>query len=71
MITDKQKHFFEKLKERYGSQSLPSFEIIAKDFGFKHKNSVWQYFNKLKEASLIKEEIKNFHPARILWGNTF
>ena len=68
MITNKQKQFFEKLKERYGLQSLPSFEIIAKDFGFKHKNSVWQYFNKLKEASLIKEENNKFFIPHELFG---
>ena len=41
MLTDKQKTFFEKLKETYGQEMLPSFDTIAKDFGFKHKNSVW------------------------------
>ena len=39
MVTEKQKIFFEKLKESYGKEALPSFDIIAKDFGFKHKNS--------------------------------
>lgn len=61
MITNKQKEFFEKLKERYGQQPLPSFEIIARDFGFKHKNSVWQYFNKLKEFGFIQEENNKFY----------
>ena len=60
MLTEKQKTFFEKLKELYGQEILPSFEIIAKEFGFKHKNSVWQYFNKLKEENLIYEKITNF-----------
>lgn len=55
MSTEKQKTFFENLKKLYGKEPLPSFEKIAKDFGFKHKNSVWQYFNKLKEEDLIQE----------------
>jgi len=54
MITEKQKLFFEKLKKLYGKDPIPSFEKIAHDFDFNHKNSVWQYFNKLKEAGLIK-----------------
>ncbi len=53
MLTRKQKDFFEKLKSLYGKDPLPSFERIALDFGFKHKNSVWQYFNKLKEVGFI------------------
>ncbi|MEI8390823.1 MAG: hypothetical protein WCG23_13175 [bacterium] len=55
MLTEKQKIFFEKLKELYGKEPLPSFEKIATEFNFKHKNSVWQYFNKLKEADLVRE----------------
>jgi len=53
MLTKKQKDFFEKLKSLYGKDPLPSFERIAQEFGFKHKNSVWQYFNKLKEVGFI------------------
>lgn len=60
MLSEKQKKFFENLKKNYGKEPLPSFEIIAKDFGFKHKNSVWQYFNKLKENDLIKEKNGKF-----------
>lgn len=60
MLSEKQKIFFENLKKSYGKEPLPSFEIIAKDFGFKHKNSVWQYFNKLKENDLIKEKNGKF-----------
>ncbi len=54
-LSEKQKNFFENLKKAYGKEPLPSFEKIAQAFGFKHKNSVWQYFNKLKECGLIKE----------------
>ena len=68
MLTEKQKKFFEKLKQTYGSSALPSFEIIAKDFGFKHKNSIWQYFNKLKEENLITEENNRFFINKELFG---
>lgn len=61
MITNKQKQFFEKLKDLYGKEPLPSFEVIAKEFGFKHKNSIWQYFNKLKEFNLVKEKNNKFY----------
>jgi len=61
MLTEKQKNFFEKLKTLYGKEPLPSFEIIAKDFGFSHKNSVWQYFTKLKNAHLIREKNNKFY----------
>ena len=48
MLTPKQKDFVNKLKETYGKEVLPSFDKIAAKFGFKYKNSVWQYFKKLK-----------------------
>lgn len=54
MLTKKQNEFFEKLKNKYGKDPLPSFEAIAGEFGFKHKNSVWQYFKKLRELELVK-----------------
>lgn len=54
-LSEKQKEFFVKLKETYGKEPLPSYEKIAKTFGFKHKNSVWQYFNKLRDEELILE----------------
>ncbi len=68
MLTEKQKIFFEKLKELYGQEVLPSFDIIAKEFGFKHKNSVWQYFNKLKEENLIEERNNHFYINKELFG---
>lgn len=68
MLTEKQKIFFEKLKELYGKEALPSFDIIAKEFGFKHKNSVWQYFNKLKEEDLIHEKNNRFYINKDLFG---
>lgn len=60
MLSEKQKNFFDNLKKAYGKEPLPSFENIAKDFGFKHKNSVWQYFKKLKEQDLVKEKNGKF-----------
>jgi SOS regulatory protein LexA len=60
MLTEKQKKFFEKLKDKYGKEPLPSFESIAIEFGFRHKNSVWQYFNKFKEVDFIREINKKF-----------
>ncbi len=68
MLTQKQKDFFEKLKLAYGKDVLPSFEVIAEKFGFKHKNSVWQYFNKYKEENLIFEENKRFRINKNLFG---
>lgn len=69
MLTEKQKQFFDKLKTAYGKEILPSFETIAKEFNFKHKNSVWQYFNKLKEEGLIEEDTdKRFRIKRSLFG---
>jgi repressor LexA len=68
MLTEKQKIFFEKLKELYGQEVLPSFDTIAKEFGFKHKNSVWQYFNKLKEENLIQEKNGHFYISKELFG---
>lgn len=68
MITQKQKEFLEKIKNLYGKEFLPSFETIAKALGYKHKNSVWQYFNKLKEENLIIEENNRFRLNREMFG---
>ncbi len=68
MITEKQKQFFEKLKSKYGKEILPSFETIAQELGFKHKNSVWQYFNKFKDYGLIEEKNGRFSIAKALFG---
>ena len=59
-LSEKQKNFFENLKKAYGKEPLPSFEKIANEFGFKHKNSVWQYFKNLKEQDLVKEKNGKF-----------
>lgn len=55
MITSKQKDFLIRLKELYGKNPLPSYEKICKDVGFRSKNSVWQYFQKLLDAGFIQE----------------
>ncbi|MGN0006093.1 MAG: transcriptional repressor LexA [Candidatus Gastranaerophilaceae bacterium] len=68
MLTQKQKEFFEKLKKQYGKDVLPSLETIAHQFGFKHKNSVWQYFNKFKEENLICEENNRYKINKNLFG---
>lgn len=68
MLTKKQQEFFDKLKDAYGKETLPSFEVLAERFGFKHKNSVWQYFNKFREENLIFEENNRFHINRSLFG---
>ena len=68
MATEKQKEFLEKLKTTYGKDYLPSFEEIAKKFGFKHKNSVWQYFKKLKQENLIIQENNRFRLSKHLFG---
>ena len=60
MLSEKQKNFFENLKKLYGKEPLPSFEKIAQELGFRHKNSVWQYFNKLKEEDLVREKNGRF-----------
>ena len=68
MITEKQKQFFEKLKSKYGKDILPSFEVLAQEFGFKHKNSVWQYFNKFREYGLLDETNGRFKISKELFG---
>jgi repressor LexA len=60
MITQKQKDFLEKLKDKYGKAPLPSFEKICSDFGLKSKNSVWQYFKKLLEYGYLQERDNRF-----------
>lgn len=68
MITSKQKDFLAKLKEIYGKNPLPSYEKICKDLGFKSKNSVWQYFQKLLQAGFIQERDNRFFISHDLLG---
>ncbi|MEI7475273.1 MAG: translesion error-prone DNA polymerase V autoproteolytic subunit [bacterium] len=60
MITSKQKDFLNKIKALYGKNPLPSYEKICKDIGFRSKNSVWQYFQKLLDAGFIQERDNRF-----------
>jgi len=68
MVTEKQKNFLEKLKEAYGGEPLPSFEKICADLGYKSKNSVWQYFNKLMDCGLIREKNNRFFLSKQALG---
>lgn len=68
MITMKQKEFLNKLQEAYGNRPLPSFEQICKDLGYKSKNSVWQYFQKLTEYGCIREVNNRFFLTEELFG---
>lgn len=68
MITKKQKDFLNNLLQTYGKEPLPSFERICADLGFKSKNSVWQYVQKLIEAGLIKERNNRFFLSSELFG---
>ena len=55
-LTLKQKTFFENLKSAYSNRALPSYETIAKTFGYKSKNSIKQYIEVLKKKGLIISE---------------
>ncbi len=57
-LTQKQKVFFEKLKEKYQLRALSSYEKIKNELGYKSKNSIKQYVEILKENNLI-EKIDN------------
>ncbi len=59
-LTKKQDEVFTKLKEAYGREPLPSFDILCRELGFKSKNSIWQYFQKFLELGLIKEKFNRF-----------
>ena len=60
-LTQKQKEFFENLKEYFGSNALSSYENMKNIFGFKSKNSIKQYIKILKEADLIVENNGNLY----------
>ena len=54
-LTIKQQIFFENLKNKYSNQPLPSYDKIAKELGFKSKNSIRQYMEILKKENLIQQ----------------
>jgi repressor LexA len=68
MITIKQKEFLNRLKEFYGNEPLPGFEKICDDLGFKSKNSIWQYFQKLMQHGYLKERNNRFFLAQEIFG---
>ena len=60
-LTQKQKEFFDSLKEHYGLKALSSYEKIKTTFGYKSKNSIKQYIEVLKEQNLIIENENKFY----------
>ena len=60
-LTQKQKEFFENLKEHFGSNALSSYENIKEIFGYKSKNSIKQYIEILKKEDLIIENNGNLY----------
>ena len=48
-LTQKQKEFFENLKNHYGLRALSSYEKIKEVFSYKSKNSIKQYIEALKK----------------------
>lgn len=68
MVTKKQQDFLNKLIETYGKESLPSYDTICKDLGYKSKNSIWQYFKCLIEEGFILVENNRYFLAQNLMG---
>jgi len=60
-LTVKQRNFFEKLKDKYSSYALASFETIKKDLGYKSKNSIKQYIKVLEEKNYIEKTGNNYY----------
>ena len=60
-LTQKQKIFFENLKEHFNSNALSSYDKIKEIFGFKSKNSIKQYIEALKKEGLIVEQNENLY----------
>lgn len=68
MVTKKQQDFLNKLIETYGKNSLPSYDTICKDLGYKSKNSIWQYFKSLIEEGFINVQNNRYFLAHNLFG---
>lgn len=68
MITRKQTIFLNKLIELYGKEPLPSIENIAKDLGYKSKNSVWQYFQTMINQELVQKRKNRYYLSLNLFG---
>lgn len=60
-LTQKQKEFFDKLKNHYGSKALSSYEKMKEIFGFKSKNSIKQYVEVLENENLIVKNEDNLY----------
>ena len=60
-LTQKQKDFFENLKNQYYSRALPSYDNIKKTLNYKSKNSIRQYIEALKKENLIVEIENNLY----------
>lgn len=60
-LTNKQKEFFDRLKEYFGSKALSSYEKIKNIFGFKSKNSIKQYLEIFRRENLIFEDDGKFY----------
>lgn len=71
MVTKKQRDFLEKLKNFYGKDPLPSYDVICQDLGFKSKNSIWQYFQKLIDENLICSRNNRYFLSGELFGINF
>ena len=48
MLSEKQKIFFEKLKSSYGNEAFPSFEVLAREFGFSPTQMALSFVNSRK-----------------------
>lgn len=60
-LTQKQKDFFEKIKEHFGTKALSSYEGLREIFGFKSKNSIKQYIEALEKENLIIRSENNLY----------
>lgn len=60
-LTERQRDFFEKLKEFFSTKALPSYEIIKNEFGYKSKNSIKQYVEILKNKGFLIQENEYFY----------
>ena len=67
-LTQKQKDIFDTLKENYGTDALPSLEILRQIFNFKSRNSVAQYINALKISNLLEERSGRLYIANTARG---
>ncbi len=60
-LTERQREFFEKLKEFFSTKALPSYETIKNEFGYKSKNSIKQYVEILKNKGFLIQDNEYFY----------